>query len=85
MISKRWIVKGGLAHLLATPSSAIVAIAVCGISDWGKAKVTHRRRSKMCEACRQGRPARPKLTDVVPVDERQLAFGGEWAKLQGDP
>ena len=85
MKSEHWIVQGGVAHRLATPLTAAVKIAVCGRSEWGRAKVTNSRRSKMCEQCRQGRPAKPTLAGVEPVEERQLAFSGEWAKLQGDP
>jgi hypothetical protein len=76
-----WIVERGVAHKLATDPTALVRIAFCGKSEWGRGKVTNRRKSKVCPECQRvaagGKPATPKLADVAPVVERQLGFLGD--------
>jgi hypothetical protein len=85
-----WIVeKGGLGHKLTKDAGGPgPIIAACGKSKWRRVQVIPRRPTKVCKACIRSmdwKKPKPTLAGVEPVEERQLAFNGEWAKLQGDP
>jgi hypothetical protein len=81
-----WIVANGVSHIL---KSGEPLRALCGKADWHKAAVTAEKPSRVCASCRESWKLfpyrRPRLQDVQPVEERQLGFPVDWAKLAGDP
>jgi hypothetical protein len=83
-----WIVARGIAHVM---TSGEPLRAICGRDRWFKAAVTAEllEPRKICMLCRRMYEMfpnrRPRLRDVQPGYDRQLAFGADWAKNRGDP
>jgi hypothetical protein len=87
-----WIVAGGVAHVLASAeplralcgrdqwTKAALTETLWITSKTGKTKRALPRR--VCAACRSAYnnfpPRRPRLQDIQPTVERQLAFAGDW-------
>ena len=77
-----WIVANGVAHVL---TSAEPLRAICGRLAWRKAAVTSELvdRQRICVECRRQYETwphrRPRLQDIQPTVERQLAFTGDWS------
>ena len=82
-----WIVANGIAHIM---KSGEPLTALCRRDQWRKAAVVALDKpARVCADCRwmfnNSPTSRPRLRDVQPMVERQLAFAADWARLKEDP